>query len=159
MRKSQIALAYLISVGCGATYIYVLSLIFGRLLIPNPINQWLIEKLVRTGREFEYYVAIYSHDFLIYVIVAMPLALVLCRLQPKNSWRYLFTAVATSWLLQYWPLIVEPSRLMTILKWAGHWKTYAGLAMSILPLPLAFAVVSRYGKCKGPTSPEAAESA
>jgi hypothetical protein len=84
---------------------------------------------------------------------------VLSHLQPKKSWRYLLTAVATSWLLQYWPLIVEPSRLMTLLKWAGHWKTYVGLAMSILALPLAFAAVTRYGKRKSPTESEVAESA
>ena len=146
----------MIAVGCGATYVYVLSLIFGRLLVPNPINQWLIEKLARTGHEFEYSIAIYLHDFLIYVIVALPLALVLSRLPPKNDWKYLFTALAASLVPQYWVLIFEPSRLIRL---AEHWQFYVGLAMSIFGLSLAFTAVSVLAKNGGPTAPEAATRA
>ena len=146
------AIAYLIGVGCGATYGYLLSEIFGRLLVPNPINQWLIEKLARTGHEVAYTIAIYTHDFLIYLIVALPVAFVLSRLPPKYSWKYLSVALGTLLVLIYWPLILEPSRLIRL---ADNWRSYVGLGMYILALPLAFVAVSVLSKNGGFTAAEA----
>jgi len=154
MRRTSTA--FLISVGCGTAYIYVLSEIFGRLLVPNPINQWLIEKLARTGHETEYRLAIYTHDFLIYLIIAFPVAFALSRLPPKYSWKYLFAALGTSLALQYWPLVWEPSRLLSL---AEHWQFYVGLAMSTFALPIAYAAISMLGKTEGIAAAEVTPSA
>lgn len=146
---------YLIGVGCGAAYIYVLSEIFGRLLVPNPFNQWLIENLAKTGHEVEYRIVIYTQDFFIYLIVALPVAFVLSRLPPKYSWKYLFAALGTSLALQYWPIIIEPARLIGVV---NHWQFYVGLGMSIIALPLTFAVVYVLGKNKEISAAETAPS-
>ncbi len=156
MTINRKGLAYLIGAACGALYIVVVVEVFGRILVPNPINQWLIESLARTNRENEYRLAIYTHDFLICLIIALPVAFALSRLSPKYSWKYLFTALGTSLSLQYWPLIWEPSRLQGV---AGHWQFYVGLGMSTLALPIAFAAVSRLGKTGGSTSAEATSTA
>jgi hypothetical protein len=143
MTKYRTVSAYLLGVGCGVAYIYILAELFGRVLVPNPINQWLIEKFARAGHDVEYNIAVYSHDFLIYFIVAIPFAVVLSRLPPKNSWKYLFVALATSLVLQYWVPITD---LAALARLAELWQFYVGLAMSILGLPLAFAAVSAVSK-------------
>jgi len=139
MTKYRTVFAYLTGVGCGVAYIYILAQLFGRVLVPNPVNLWLLEKLAKTGHEVEYKIAIYSHDFLIYVIVAVPFAVVLSRLPPKNSWKYLLVALATSLVLQYWAPITDPTALANLAK---LWQFYVGLGISIVGLPLAFAAVS-----------------
>ena len=150
MRKYRTAFAYLIGIGCGVAYIYILAQLFGRVLVRNPINQWLIEKLAKTGHDVGYNIAIYSHDFLVYLIVALPFAVVLSRLPPRNSWKYLLVALATSLVLQYWVPITDPSALIRL---AELWQFYIGLGMSILGLPFAFAAVSVVSR-KGTTPTE-----
>ena len=152
----QKGLAHLMAAVCGAVYIVVVAEVFGRILVPNPINQWLIESLARTGYEKQYTIAIYTHDSLIYLIVALPVAFALSHFRPKYGWRYVFTALGTSLALQYWPLIWEPSRLQ---EFAGHWQFYLGLGMSTLALPIAFAVVSCLGKTGGSAAEAATSSA
>jgi hypothetical protein len=147
MTKYRTMFTYLFGAGCGIAYVYILAQLFGRVLVPNPINQWLIDKLARTGHEVEYKVAIYSHDFLIYFIVAVPFAVLLSRLPPKNNWKYLLVALATSLVIQYWGPITD---LAVLTRLAGMWQFYVGLAMSTLSLPLAFAAVSAISK-KGAT--------
>ena len=138
MSKRLTALSYSAAVACGAMYSYVLSEAFGRLLVPNPLNRWLIENLAKTGHEAAYYVAIYSHDLLIYVLIALLFALLIALLPPRNSWKYLSVALATSLLLQYWPAISDPWPWITLSK---NWRFYVGLCISMLGLPLAFSAV------------------
>ena len=153
MRNRRKALAYLIGAGCGFAYTYILVQLFGRVLVFNPINEWLLENLARAGHEVGYRIAIYSHDFLIYIIVAIPFAVVLSRLPPKNNWMYLLVALATSLVVQYGVLFSDLSRLISV---AGHWQFYVGLGMSILGLPLAFAAVTALSKDEATALPNTA---
>jgi hypothetical protein len=151
MRNRSSALSFLIGVGCGLGYIFILAQLFGRLLVPNPINHWLNQKLASTGHEVEYRIAVYAHDFLIYIIVAIPVALVLARLRPINSWKYLLVALGTSLIVQYWDLITDPSGLINL---ARHWHFYVGLGISVFALPLTFAAVIAVGKHRAPAAPD-----
>ena len=139
MTKYRTVFACLTGVGCGVAYIYILAQLFGRVLVRNPIHLWLLERLAKTGHEAEYKIAVYLHDFLIYFIVAVPFAVVLSRLPPINSWKYLHVALATSLVLQYWGPITDPAALANL---AELWQFYVGLGISILGLPLAFAAAS-----------------
>ncbi len=138
MSKRLTAISYAAAVACGAVYIFVLAEVFGRLLVSNPVNRWLIEKLAKTGHEVEYNAAIYSHDLFVYVLIALPLAILLSLLPPRNNWKYLLAALATSIILQYWAPITDPSVLPHLGK---HWRFYVGLGISLLGFPLAYSAV------------------
>jgi len=127
----------IIAAGCGAAYSYVLSILFGRVLMPNPINLFLLEKLAKNGREFEYYLAIYAHDFLLYVIAALPFAFVISRLPPIGNWSNLLIALTVSLALHYWAPIAALSSFVSL---ARHWQFYVELGFSVLALPIAFSV-------------------
>jgi hypothetical protein len=151
MRNRSSALSLLVAVGCGLVYIFILEQVFGRLLVPNPINHWLIENLANTGHEVEYRIAVYAHDFLIYIVVAIPVAVVLARLRPINSWRCLLVALGTSLMVQYWDLITDPAGLINLAK---YWHFYVGLGISVFALPLTFTAVTAVGKHRAPAEPE-----
>ncbi len=137
MSKFVLMPGRIIAAGCGAAYSYVPSILFGRVLVSNPINLFLLEKLAKTGREFEYYLAIYALDFLLYVIVALPIAFAISRLPPKGNWSNLLIALAVSLAMHYWVPIVDLSSFVSL---ARHWQFYVELGFSVLALPLAFAV-------------------
>lgn len=137
------SLAYLIAAGCGVIYIIAIVEIFGRVLVPNPINEWLIEKLATAGHGVAYTIAIYSHDFLIYIIVAVPFALMLSLLRPRYSWKYLIAALIASLAAHYWLPLTEPDRLMHLVQ---SWRFWVGLGMSVLGLPIAFVTMTLLGR-------------
>ena len=151
MRNRSSALSLSIAVGCGLVYIFMLAQVFGLLLVPNPINHWLTENLANTGHEVEYRIAVYAHDFLVYIIVAIPVAVVLARLRPINSWRYLLVALGASLMVQYWDLITDPAGLINLAK---YWHFYVGLGISAFALPLTFAAVASVGKHCAPADPD-----
>ena len=138
MSKRINAIYYSTAVACGAVYVFILGEIFGRLLVPNPVNLWLIEKLAKTGRNAEYNAIVYLHDLLIFILIALPFTLLLAMLPPRNSWKYLLIALATSLALQYWPAITDYSVLTSLGK---LWQFYVGLGISLLGFPLAFSIV------------------
>jgi hypothetical protein len=156
MKQQRELIKLLAATLSGVAYIYVLSLMFGHVLVPNPINQWLIEDLAKTGNELGYNVAIYTHDLLVYVVVAIPFAVMLSRLPPKNAWKYLLFALGASLLSQYWILIAEPSRLVTLVE---HWQFFVGLGISMTGLPIAFALITAFHRDSGPPSSESATEA
>lgn len=156
MNSRRTVLSYLIGIGCGYVYIYILAKLFGQVLNPNPINQWLLEYLAKAGHEVGYFVAIYAHDVLLYIIVAIPFALLLSRLPPKNEWKYLFVALATSLVVPNWILFAEPSRLAIL---AEHLPFYVGTVISILGLPIAFAIVTTLSRVANPTVSDTVEGA
>ena len=140
MPKFIARVPYLVAAVYGA-FLAIFGVAFWGLYVLNhPIQDWLLATFATKGQPVAYYVSLYIHDLVVNVVLALPIAYLLSRISPQNSWRYLWAAVATAVLLQYWGVFADPIALDIILK---AWSFYAGLLVSTLALPLAYEIVRK----------------
>ncbi len=131
---------YLVAAICGA-FLAIFGVAFWGLYVLNhPINDWLLANFATKGKPLAYYLSIYSHDLAVNVVFALPFAYLLSRISPQKSWRYVWVALATAVVLQYWQLFVDPVGLNIILKAPSF---YAGFFVSAVALPLAYFAVKK----------------
>ena len=130
---------YLFAVICGALLTFFGVAFWGLYVLNHPINNWLLANFATKGQPLAYYVSIYSHDLILNVLIALPFAYFLSKIPPQKSWRYVWVAVVTGVVLQYWRLFADPIGLNVVLKAPTF---YAGVLVSIVALPLAFIAVS-----------------
>ena len=140
MSKFIARVPYLVAAAYGALSAIIGVAFWGVYVLNHPINDWLIANFAAKGQPIVYYTSIYIHDLLINVILALPVAVLLSRIPPRNNWRYLSVALATAVVLQYWGLFVDPVGLNVVLK---AWSFYAGLLVSTVALPLAYVAVTK----------------
>ncbi len=130
---------YLIAALIGAAHSWLAVVFWGRYAINNPINDWLLEVFAKKGHSALYYISIYTHDFIVNVLLATPAALALVVLVGSDNWRALAVAVATAIFVGYWGM--ELSSLPMLIRSWGFW---VGLAMSLFSLPIAFATIRAF---------------
>jgi glycopeptide antibiotics resistance protein len=132
---------YIFSLIIGAFYAVVVSLFWGVYAVVNPLNDWLIEIFANQGRDTAYYFAIYSHDVIANILLALPFAFLISIIPPRRSWKLLGVALLTSLILLYWRIIFDFGSLFLLSK---HWAFWTGLAMAIASPSLAFAAVVKF---------------
>ena len=140
MFKQIEKMPYIASGLCGVVYAVIGVAFWGVYPIISPVNDFLLAALIKGGRPTAYYLSIYSHDLAVNVLLAMPFALFISKIAPEGSWKYVWMALGTALVLQYWRLFADPVGLKLIL---SAWKFYAGLFLSAISLPLAFLIVVR----------------
>lgn len=94
--------------------------------------------LARQGHEIAYRLAIYTHDLVVNILLALPFAVLITTFKPRRSWVYLWIALGSSTLLLEWTLLTDLEWLMNVLR---MWSFYAGAAVMFISLPLAYIAV------------------
>ena len=129
---------YLVAALVGISHAVLISNFWGFFVPRNPINEWLLDLLARHGHETAYRLAIYTHDLIFNFLLALPFAFLVATLKPRYSWVYLWISFSASTLLLEWHLLTDPEWLMSVLR---MWSFYAGTAVMLVSLPLAFSAV------------------
>lgn len=130
---------YLVAALIGAAYSWLAVAFWGRYVVNHPINDWLLGVFAKQGHNILYYASIYTHDVLVNVLLATPAAVALVALKDSNNWHCLLVAVAAAVVVGSWGM--ELSSLSLLFRSWGFW---AGLAMSVFSLPIAFAAVRAF---------------
>ena len=100
----------------------------------SPINDWLLDTLAEPGHETMYLVAIYVHDVIVNLLLAMPVAAVLMAFRTLNNWPSLLVAVGIGVVASYWDTIWSSCLFRS-------WGFWLGIGMSVWSLPIAFACI------------------
>lgn len=120
----------------GAGYAWLATSFWGWYAANDPINDWLLEVLAAQGHRALYYLSVYTHDLVLNVLLAAPGAFALVAFEGSNNWRCALVSVAAAVIVVYWG--TEISALPRLL---GGWGFWAGFAMSVFSLPMAFAAI------------------
>lgn len=132
---------YLVAALIGAAYSWLAVAFWGRYSMNNPINDWLLEVLAKQGHNISYYLSIYTHDVLLNVLLAAPAAIALVAFKESDNWNCVLVAVAAAVIVGYWGM--EMSSLPLLFRSWGFW---AGLAMTLFSLPVAFTAIRVFRK-------------
>ena len=104
----------------------------------NPVFDWLIEVLAKQGHEIGFRIAVYALDLVVSVLIAIPFAILISTLNPKNEWKYLWVALAVFFCLLNWSAFVTPQDFVQVLKF---WSYYIGTLVTVSSVPLAYYIV------------------
>lgn len=136
----RIALAhYFAAVALGAAYALLATWFWAYYVIDHPINDWLLDTLARQGRESVYYFAIYVHDFVANILIALPFAIGIANLRPNNSWAYVGVALVSALIVGYWESVLDTGFWSMLFTYRGAWP---GLLVFAFSLPGAFLVAA-----------------
>ena len=135
--------SFALAAGCGALFAVVLGAIWGYYAANHPFNAWLIESLLKNGDVVAYYLTIYTHDFLLNTIIALPFAYLVGRLRPRFSWQLLASAVIVAVGVIYSPVLVQPRSVLFAL---SDWRGLVPLLILVGSLPIGFAVLRLLSK-------------
>jgi hypothetical protein len=128
----------LIAAALGVAYYWVAANVWGILAAGNPINEALLDALVRRGHTVAYRVIISMHDLIVNVLLALPFAAAFCLFRALRSWTHVALAATAALIAGYGP--TEWDSLPLLVRYWGFWL---GFLMAGLSLPLAFAMLSR----------------
>lgn len=143
MSNSRSKAPYYAAALAGAAHAFAAVFLWTFLAVSNPIIDWLLDSLARKGHEVTYRLAIYSHDLIVNVMLALPFAVFIAFLTPRRSWSYLWVALTVSVCLLNWSLLLDPGHFAIVL---GLPSFYLGTLVMVLSLPLAFAAVIASGR-------------
>ncbi len=132
MKRTSLG-AILLATIVGAFYSWVAVEFWASYSIASPFGVWLRTVLSPAEHPSLHLVAIYSHDALVNVLLAIPFAAVLLLFTRLRSWGCLAAAVAGALVMGYRDL-----EWLTLTDLAPHVGFWVGLAMTALSLPLAF---------------------
>ena len=127
---------FLISAVIGLIYALYAGAFWNVFSASNPIEDWLVSEFLFNGNNAAYYTGHYLHELLINVVLAIPPAWALFRLNKDGAVAGLLVAVISALALAYWPY--DPELLGTIV---DIWLLWPGVAISIFSLPLAYGLV------------------
>lgn len=130
---------YVVAALIGVAYSWLAVAFWGRYVMNHPINDWLLEVFATRGHSTFYYISMYTHDMLLNVLLAAPAALALIAFKESNNWTCVLVAVIAAVTVGHWDM--EMSSLSLLLRSWGFW---AGLAMSMFSLPIAFSVIRAF---------------
>jgi small basic protein len=145
--KRSAWLNYFLAAAIGVGYAYLAAYFWAYYVFDNPINNWLLDAYAKQGRETTYYTAIYSHDFIVNFLIAIPFAIVVANLVPNSFWPYLGVALTGSLAVLYGGALLNAD-FWTILFTSKH--AWASPLISFLTLPAAFAVAVHLRRRLGP---------
>ena len=144
----------LATVAIGLTYYWVTASAWGLLAVNNPVNDFLLDAFVRHERHLiAYRLAIYAHDVLVNLLLALPFAAAFRFLPTLHSWIYVALAAATAVIAIYAPTDWEAAPSLFL-----SWIFWVGVAMAALSLPITFALLNRV-RWDSPSSPIAHDAA
>jgi len=129
----------LVAAAVGFVYYWAAVEFWGIYAAGNPINDTLLDVLVRRGHNMAYRVIISVHDVILNVLLALPFAAVFRLLRAVRSWTHVGLAATVAVIVGYGPTEWESLPLLF-----RGWVFCFGFAMSALSLPLAFALLSRF---------------
>jgi len=113
--QRPLVFAVLISLLLGMAQAYLLMLVWGFLAVNSPLLEWLLDAGLR-GAALR--AVVYPMNFLINVVLSLPVAFVLLSLRPARPWLFLAIAAApyflwlnydlvgSSTLAEFWPSFV-----------------------------------------------------
>lgn len=130
---------YVVAALIGMAYSWLAVAFWGRYVMNHPINDWLLEVFATRGHSTLYYISMYTHDMLLNVLLAAPAAFALIAFKESNNWTCVLVAVIAAVMVGYRDM--EMSSLSLLLRSWGFW---AGLAMSMFSLPIAFSVIRAF---------------
>ena len=99
-------LPVIISAVVGVIYFLLLTIIWAYIPNFNPITLWLIENL---GATSWYRPLVFTHDFLLNIILGFPLATLIYSLRPKNYLLYSVAALLPNFIWSHSVWINDPS--------------------------------------------------
>ncbi len=136
-------LPYAFSGGVGFVYSSAVVHFWGIYPSKSTLTQWFLTEFAMKGRAIAYQLAVYSHDILLNVLLAIPFAYVIGRLRPKRDWAYLSVAVLVALMLNYGHLVFDLRALRFLLREFGF---YMGIVMLLVSLPIALTLIRRFGR-------------
>ena len=139
----------LVAAAVGLAYHWVNVTLLGYYIGNSPINEMLLDALVRRGHLVAYRVLISIHDVVLYLLVALPFAAMFRFIPALRRWTYVAIAAAMPVIAVYalsdWEEM--PARLLL-----SSWRFWFGLSLVALSLPAAFALLNRLRFGLAPTS-------
>ena len=127
---------YLVAAMLGVVHSWYTVAFWGWYVANHPINNLLLEVFVKQGHSALCYFSIYAHDALLNVILAMPIAVALLLIRNLDNCACLMVAATMSVAISFWG--TELTLIPTLFR---IWTFWAGLSLSLLSLPIAFATV------------------
>lgn len=137
----------------GIAYYWVATFLWGYIAAYNPINEVLLDVLVRRGHITAYRVIISIHDVIVNLFVALPFAAAFRFIPALRNWTYVTLATTASVIAGY--ASISAGALSTLF---SSWVFWVGLAMAGLSLPAAFVFLNqnRRDRLYRPGAPDAA---
>lgn len=137
----------------GIFYSWMLVNFWGSYSLNNPINEWLLDILAKRGYEELYLVGIHTHDVIMNVLLAAPIAAIFVVFHSLNRWPILLVAVASGVIFTFrntdWSLLHLAF---------DSWRFWFGLGVSAFSLPIAFASIRTFPWKRATTAALAAAS-
>lgn len=139
----------------GLAYHWVNVTLLGYYMGNSPVNEMLLDTLVRRGHIVAYRVLISMHDVAMYLLVALPFAAMFRFIPALRRWAYVAIAAAMPVIAVYvladWEEV--PPRLFLF-----SWSFWFGFSVVALSLPAAFALLNRmrFGLTPSSATPNAA---
>ena len=112
----------LLAIVIGGLYYYPFAYLWGYIAKYNPLIDIYLE-LARNGMPMAFRVVVYIQDFLINLVLMLPLALLIFRLQPRGSWAFLCIALFACELVALqpvWSKVIEHISDMGVLVYLSY---------------------------------------
>jgi hypothetical protein len=138
MRARPQTSSFVLAAIYGALFSFILGTVWGYYGANHLFNQWLIDSLLKNGYAVAYYGAIYTHDLLLNMIIALPFAYLIGRLQPRYNWLLLAAALMVAVSVVYWPVLIRPRSALFVL---SDWTGFVPFAVLVSSLPIGFSVL------------------
>ncbi|MEM7359923.1 MAG: hypothetical protein AAF431_12555 [Pseudomonadota bacterium] len=87
----------------GGLYYYPFAYLWGYIAKYNPLIEIFLD-LARNGMPLAFRVVVYIQDFLINLVLMLPLAMIIIRLQPRGSWLHILLALVACELVSLQPV-------------------------------------------------------
>jgi hypothetical protein len=134
---SSLVLSLVLVTTMGAAYHIPLVWFWGYFPDWNPITLTLFDCC--TDNRF-FLPAIHFHDFIVNILLYLPLAYFILQLRPAKSWLYLVSALAPVVMWDYQNFLFPPY-------WPTNWVIYMpGLFKELTCLPIAFFLLMGWSK-------------
>ncbi|WP_193163417.1 hypothetical protein [Microbulbifer hainanensis] len=118
----------------GIAYSNTIVILWGYLAQHNPLFQWMLAHLAGTGW---FYPAVWLQDFIAYLMLYLPLALLIFRVAPGRRLLLLAAAVLPYFVFQNWPLFSAAGFSFA----PGY---LLGWILELAVLPVALLLISRF---------------
>ena len=146
MSKGKQYTSYLLAIVFGIAYYYILGYSWTWVIEHVHLRDYLLD-LARGGLPITAYkVAVSIHDFLINLVLTFPLVLVVSRLRPKYSWRFLFLAYMSCVITGMHPVLL---RLISFLNEVGVWNQLLNMSLILVPMMVSFQLLKSFNRAKG----------
>lgn len=127
-----------LAVGVAIAYYFVLAMFWGLFATYNPIFKWLLNTYAVTDPAL-FRLAVWSHDIVVNVLLALPFALLITKISPDRRWAYVALAVLLVFIGQY-RLVLFDIGLLEFLVHSND--ALFGMIFTLVCLPFALLLVT-----------------